>query len=157
MDKIVIFTRPSGSMSTISPAPEYRVKKKDLDDDEFMQHIIDIDLPAGVTDFAVVDLSELPTDRAFRNAWRKNGVNIRVDLPEARTIHQAKIDRIKNREMKPLVDDIVIQQALGNDVTALQAQIQGIQTAVDNVGPNINAAGTPAMLKAVWPAGLPTE
>lgn len=157
MDERIIFEK-NGKVSILSPSLNYRTNRDDLNDAEFFQHLINKDVPESMRASAqVVNLSSIPVDRTFRNAWRKNGVTIQVNLPEAREIHRDKIAGISDREMKALVDEIVIGQALGNDVTALQAQIQGIQTAVDNVGPNINAAGTPAMLKAVWPVGLPTE
>ena len=129
---------------------------EDPTEEDWVTFVAMKDVPVGAS-HSIVEEDTLPTDRTFRGAWKKAGPNINIDLPAARVIHQDHIERIKDREMKLLADQIVIQQALGNDVTALQAGIQGIQTAVDNVGPNINAAGTPAILKAVWPVGLPTE
>ncbi len=157
MDKRIIFDN-NGTLTVLIPSDNYRKRCNDLNDSEFCQHLIKKDIPATMrASAAVVDISAIPNDRTFRDAWKKNGSKIRIDLPEARLIHQDKIDRIKDREMKRIAENIVIQQALGNDITALQDKIQDIQTAIDNVGPNINAAGTPAVLKAVWPVGLPKE
>jgi len=48
---------------TITPAT-YR----DQTDDEFMQWIAAKDVPAGKP-FQIVDVSDIPSDRTFRNAW----------------------------------------------------------------------------------------
>ena len=41
-------------------------------------------LPDGITDYAIIDNSLIPTDRKFRNAWRKNGSNVKEDLTESK-------------------------------------------------------------------------
>jgi hypothetical protein len=48
---------------TVTPAI-YR----DQTDDEFMQWIAAKDVPAGKP-FQIVDVSDIPSDRTFRNAW----------------------------------------------------------------------------------------
>ena len=159
MDDIIIFPNgATGEVHVLNIADEYREQRIDLNDVEFLDHIIDKDVPPLNKLSAVkAKIATLPGDRWFRNAWKKVGTSIQIDMPRAKVIQQAKIDRIKAREVKRIAEEIVIEQALGNDVTALQAEIQGVITAVANVGPNINAAGTPAILKAVWPVGLPTS
>ncbi len=132
-----------------------------MSDSEKIDFYMDKYLPSQVPRNTVkqMDFVALPKkeDIPFGRALRLNGGIFSTDMPTARAVHQERIEAIKDREMKILGADIVIGQALGNDITGLQAQIQGIQTAIDNVGPNIAAAGTPVMLKAVWPVGLPTE
>jgi hypothetical protein len=59
--KRIIYKNPDNSVSIIIPAPEAL---------QFMtiEQIAAKDVPAN-TPYKIVDVSEIPTDRTFRNAW----------------------------------------------------------------------------------------
>jgi hypothetical protein len=61
MNKRIIYKNPDNSVSIIIPAPEAL---------QFMtiEQIALKDVPAN-TPYKIVDVSEIPTDRTFRNAW----------------------------------------------------------------------------------------
>lgn len=158
--KLLVYKRPhDGGVAILTVTPEFIAKNVGLTEDEILDLIQAEDISPTIPTDGIkrMQAAQLPGFAEFRNAWDLVGNTVLIDMPKAKVIHQTKISRIKDREMKILVDDIVIGQALAQDVTGLQSQVQDIQTAVDNVSQNINAAGTPAILKAVWPVGLPTE
>lgn len=59
IDKRIIYENDQGGISIVIPAPGT---------DLTLQEVIDKSVPYGVA-FKVVDQSEIPTDRTFRDAW----------------------------------------------------------------------------------------
>jgi hypothetical protein len=59
MTQRIIFPSDDGGVSVIIPAPESGLT---------IQQIAEKDVPAGKP-FKIVDVSDIPTDRVFRNAW----------------------------------------------------------------------------------------
>jgi len=83
------------------------------------------DVPANVS-FRIVDESEIPTDRTFRNAWKDEG-GIKVDMGKAKDITK---DRLRN-ERKPLLEaqDVAFQRALesGASTAAIVSEKQRLR------------------------------
>lgn len=59
MNKRIIYPTSEGGVAIFVPAPEC-----ELTIEEMAERVV----PAGV-EFKIVDASEIPTDRTFRNAW----------------------------------------------------------------------------------------
>jgi hypothetical protein len=55
----IIYPTPEGGVAIIIPAPECGLT---------IEEIAAKDVPAGVP-FKIVDASDIPSDRTFRNAW----------------------------------------------------------------------------------------
>ncbi len=95
-------------------------------------------LPEGITDYKIVEDSVLPTDRTFRNAWRKDGETVKEDLTESKKLAHEKRRYDRTKEFKPY-DDIVMKQIPGSDTEAAEAERVKIrdkyatmQTSIDN-------------------------
>lgn len=58
-NKRIIFPNDAGGVSIIVPAPDCELS---------LEQIIGKDVPAGKP-YQVVDVSEVPDDRTYRNAW----------------------------------------------------------------------------------------
>ena len=58
-DKRIIYTKDDGSVAIITPADNC---------DLTVEQIQAKDVPSGTTSY-IVNKSEVPTDRSFRNAW----------------------------------------------------------------------------------------
>ena len=90
-----------------------------------IEEVAEKDVPAGVS-FRIVDESEIPTDRTFRNAWKDEG-GIKVDMGKAKDITK---DRLRN-ERKPLLEaqDIAFQRALetGASTAAIVSEKQRLR------------------------------
>jgi hypothetical protein len=59
MNQRIIYPTDDGGVAVIVPAPESGLT---------IQEIAAKDVPAGKP-FKIVDVSDIPTDRTFRNAW----------------------------------------------------------------------------------------
>ncbi len=85
MDKRIIFTNDKGGISIICPAPECGLT---------IEQIAQKDVPAG-KEYKIVDVSEIPLDRTYRNSWE---------------IKEGKIE--ENTLKKKVIDDAVAQKAV---------------------------------------------
>lgn len=61
MDQRIIYPTDNGGVAIIVPAPEYL-------ETHTIQELAAKDVPAGKP-YKIVDVSEIPSDRTFRNAW----------------------------------------------------------------------------------------
>jgi hypothetical protein len=61
MNQRIIYPTDDGGVAVIIPAPEYLV-------DHTIEELAAKDVPAGKP-YQIVDVSDIPTDRTFRNAW----------------------------------------------------------------------------------------
>ena len=59
MNKRIVYPTPEGGVAVIIPAPECGLT---------IEEIAAKDVPAG-KQFEIVDVSDIPEDRTFRNAW----------------------------------------------------------------------------------------
>jgi hypothetical protein len=57
--KRIIYTNDDGGLSILTPAPECELP---------IEEVARKDVPAGVP-YQIVDITDIPTDREFRNAW----------------------------------------------------------------------------------------
>jgi hypothetical protein len=61
MDKIIIYKKQDGGVAIILPTQEYL-------ETHTTEELALKDVPAN-TPYKIVDISEIPSDRTFRNAW----------------------------------------------------------------------------------------
>ena len=61
MNQRIIYPNDDGGVSIIIPAPEYL-------ETHTIEELAAKDVPAGKP-FKIVDVSDIPEDRTFRNAW----------------------------------------------------------------------------------------
>ena len=58
-DKRIVYTQDDGTVAIVIPADNCELT---------VEQIRDKDVPTGKTSY-IIDASEVPTDRTFRNAW----------------------------------------------------------------------------------------
>ncbi len=92
MDKRIIYKNTSGGVSVIIPATDSGLT---------VEEIAAKDVPTGVA-YEIIDTSDLPSDRTFRNAWRKKGRNVSEDVTAAKAIAHEKRRAMRDEEMIPL-------------------------------------------------------
>jgi hypothetical protein len=61
MNKKIIYPTDDGGVAVITPTPEYLA-------DHTIEELAAKDVPVGKP-FKIVDVSDIPSDRTFRNAW----------------------------------------------------------------------------------------
>lgn len=140
-DERIIYTMPDGNVAVVIPTGEIPIDQ-----------VLAKDVPSGMTGL-IVDVSAIPTDRSFRNAWKQNGREIEHDMNKAREIHRNRIRDARAPKLAEL--DIAIQRELekpkpNTSVIAAQKQVLRDITA----SPEIDSATTVEELKAAWDTDL---
>jgi hypothetical protein len=150
--KKIIYTRPDGGVSVVSPAKNINDPLTFTEDDR-IQRALKF-LPPEATNVQVVDEASLPTDRTFRNGWEKTGSGVAVNMNKARDIHRDNMRRAR----APKLVDLDVRYLRADELGDL-AEKQRIATAKQDLrdvtaAPAIDAVQSPDELKAVWPACL---
>lgn len=133
----IIYTRPDGGVSIMSPALDNTIENS-------LRHV-----PEDATNVQIIDSSMVPTDRTFRNAWVAGDGKVEHDMEKCRDLQRDKI-RI---DRKPLLEQLDMEYLRALEVSdkAKQKEIadqkQVLRDATDN--PAIDAATTPEELKEI--------
>ena len=137
MSKIV-YQNPDGGVSVVHPTGAISIE----------------DLPAklGLTDYEIVADDAVPTDRTFRNAWRKDGSSVVENLAAAKEIAHATRRAKREEEFKPH-DDVIAKQIPGADADAAEASRATIRTKYATMQTSIDAASTTAEIKVALNGG----
>jgi hypothetical protein len=91
MSKVIIFTRNDGSMAVVHPA------SASADLTALAAKVV----PVGTT-FRIVELSSLPSERRWRNAWKRSGSSVVIDLEKAKAIREQELLRALEVEALPV-------------------------------------------------------
>lgn len=104
--------------------------------------------------FTVVDESEIPVDRTFRNAWKADCGKITHDMDKCREIHKSKLRELRAPKLSALDVEYMRALELGDSVKmqSIAAQKQALRDVTK--APELTAAKTPDELKAAIPAIL---
>lgn len=102
---------------------------------------------------SIVETTNLPTDRKFRNAWEA-GVNdsIVVNMTKARLIHMNRIRFFRDKKLIQTDADMLKAIELGLDTTTLKTERQRLRDIPQTF--DLTRAITPEELDALWPVGL---
>ena len=104
MSNVVLFMH-EGSLQMLIPAENSNLS---------LQEIINKDIPEGC-EHRIVDSSEIPLDRTFRDAW---DLSLNVDMVKAREIWARKIRVERDRRLKELDVDWLRSFERGDDAEA---------------------------------------
>ena len=125
MNSRIIYTTDEGTVAILIPTDECGLS---------IEEIAAKDVPEG-KEYKIVDVSELSSDRTFRNAWVLDN-EITVDIPKAKVITKNKL----REEIKPLLEaqDILFMQAQesGTDISSIvteKQRLRDITNQVDNM------------------------
>jgi hypothetical protein len=134
MTQVIAYQRPDG-VSIIIPTGEVP-----------LEVVLEKDVPVGVN-YKVIDSSELPSDRAFRNAWIFND-GVEIDLTQAKEIHKNNIRTARKSLLEDL--DVQFQRALetNSDTSGIVEQKVALRDAT--IDPAIESSTTLEELKASW-------
>lgn len=153
--KRIVYTRPDGGMSIVCPAPEFMARFPD--EESALQRVMER-LPADISDITICEVSEIPTDRTFRDAWQRDKTPspdvVGIDMEKARTIHMDRIRERRNAKLQAL--DAPWMRAMGQGDSATASQVEGERQKLRDVPQrfDLKKARTPDELKALWPSEL---
>lgn len=144
MNKRILYTNSQGGLSVIIPAPDAQLHGESEAD--FLARLAAQVVPAGVA-FDVVDVTAVPSDRTFRNAWRKQGAGVTHDMPAAREIAHEKRRTARAAEFAPLD----IGATIPAKAQQAEAARQAVRNKYDAMQAAMDAAPDVAALKALLP------
>lgn len=120
----IIYTRPEdGGVSIIVPTGTVEECIKDV--------------PAGV-EYKIIEGSETPNNRVFRNCWKQEGNKVKEDLVKAKE-HMHKLRREKrSKEFEPF-DEVIMKQIPGKSKDDAEIKRVKIRTKYDDLQVRIDA------------------
>jgi hypothetical protein len=135
MNQVIAYKTPENTVSIVVPTGELSIDE-----------VASKDVPPN-TPYKILNRSELPQDRAFRNAWELNDT-VEINLEKAKEIHKNNIRAARNPLLAEL--DIQFQRALesGSDTSEIVAKKIALRDAT--IDAKISLATTPEELKAAW-------
>lgn len=143
-NKRIVFSLPDGAVGIVCPSRRFLAS---FDTEaQGLQAIVFLDIPADAVDVEEVDVAVLPTDRTFRDAWRRpNGGPIEADMSIAREIQTKRLNVAKLKKARNLLE----RETLGENVALDKTKLAAIDVAAI-----VSGVSTPDDLKAAWPDEL---
>ncbi len=142
MSKRIVYEDANGQVYVVIPAPNCPLT---------VEQIAAKDTPKGVK-YQVVEDTDLPADRTFRNAWQLQGVKkVVVNLPKAKELHKNALRILRKPKLEAL--DLEFMRAVETNDVPQQKVIAAKKQMLRDVTADaaITAAETPEQLKAVLP------
>lgn len=129
MKNVIIYKSNEGGVTIVIPA---------IDSGLTIEEIAVKDVPQG-TDFEIIDISEIPTDRTFRNAWEKNGSSIVHNMNKVKSIAHGKRREMRAKEFAPLDIEATIPAKAQQAEAAREAIRQKYATMQEKIDSATNA------------------
>jgi hypothetical protein len=140
MDQRIIYPTDNG-VAVVIPAPECGLT---------IEQIADKDVPAGKPR-RIVDVSDLPLDRTFRNAWEYSEQGaVEANLDKAKLIAHDARRAARAKEFAPY-DEVIMKQIPGNDAVAAETERQKVRDKYAVLQTQMDAAQTVEELKNLMP------
>ena len=151
--RVRVLCNPDGTVSIVHPAPNSR--KPEESQTEWLNRVFEKATPEGIT-YNDMDISSIPADRTFREAWEVNEDLVTVNMPKARSIHMDRIRALRNQKLSTLDFDYMLAFE-NNDETKMQ-DIAGLKKILRDIPQNfdLTVASTPEELKGMMPDILRT-
>jgi hypothetical protein len=142
MDKIFLINDGTFPIPIFIPVPGMDIER------------IKSKLPVG---YIETTTDQIPQSREFRNAWKREGESVIVDMPAASEIHMNRIREVRDKKLAEL--DIEYMRADEVNDGQLKAQLASQKQALRDLPEtfNLSVATTPEELSAMWPEGLNRE
>lgn len=104
--------------------------------------------------YRIVEDSELPQDRTYRDAWIDNGSSIHCDIERAKKSHLEKVRHARAPLLEQLDRDWMRATGQGNkkEADAVEKRRQVLRDLPTKLG--LDKVSTVEQLKAVWPSEL---
>ncbi len=125
----ILYRNPDGSVAVLIPAPDCGLT---------IEEIARKDLPQDVHVYHLVEDTDIPSDRTFRNAWTLQDGLLGHDMTKCMDLTKARLRAAR----RPLLEaqDVLFQRALetGADTTAIVAEKQRLRDVTKLVTPELS-------------------
>jgi len=137
--KRIIYQNETGGVSIIIPTGELPIEE-----------VAAKDVPEGVP-YEIVDETDIPSDRYFRNAWVMGDCCVEHDLDQCKEIGHDRRRQQRAEEFAPY-DEVIMKQIPGADALAAEAARQEIRDKYALIQDVIEGASTPDEIKTALEA-----
>lgn len=165
MSKIIIIKNNDGTCGIVVPAPDMFIAESktralvpELDgktDEEILAWIAAKDVPEG-KEYRFADLSEIPQDRYFRNAWtdEHDTSTVDINMDKARDIQMSIIRSARDAKLKELDTPALIAISRGDaeGLASIEAEKQVLRDLPGTL--DLTLYATPEDLKQAIPEEL---
>lgn len=143
MAQVLVYTNDEGGVSIVTPVGPISDALKAL--------------PVGISSYSILDDSNLPSDRNFRNAWKATGlgnttVSVGEDITSARELHKTNIRVARTPKLAALDVEFQKAQETSAGITTIVAKKQALRDAPAAAG--IATAANTIELKAQWDTSI---
>ncbi len=157
--KRIVYSRPDGGVSVVSPAPRYiaELVTEGMTEDEAIAIVQAKDVPLNAANIEVMEQTLIPS-REFRDAWEKLALGPpTINMPKARAIQAGKIAVAKTKAVVVLqrrTDQATAEGRTADAITAAddKTAIEGLN--LTTIAIQISGASNPTALSAIWPVEL---
>ncbi len=136
MGQCIIYERPDGGMSVIRPVGDVSAESQ-------VKFV-----PKGAV-YEIVDEDDLPKDRLFRDAWKKNGKTVETDLDAAKEQAHNWRRAKREEEFAPLDKEITINIKAQAKVDQIESHRQAVRDKYDLIQTEIDASADEIGLRSV--------
>tara|TARA_B100000287_G_scaffold416672_1_gene451622 strand:+ start:512 stop:964 length:453 start_codon:yes stop_codon:yes gene_type:complete len=143
MAQVLVYNNDEGGVSIVTPVGPISDALKAL--------------PVGISSYSILDDSNLPSDRNFRNAWKATGlgnttVSVGEDITSARELHKTNIRVARAPKLAALDVEFQKAQETSAGITTIVAKKQALRDAPAAAG--IATAANTTELKAQWDTSI---
>jgi|TARA_S200002703_G_scaffold104832_1_gene90958 hypothetical protein len=139
----IIYTNDNGNMVVITP----------VSTELTVEEIAAKDVPAGKS-YTIVEDSQVPTDRSFRDAWALSDGSIQVEMTKAKDLMRDKIREVRKDLLAS--EDVTFMRAVETADADAQAASAARKQALRDapLASAISNASDVTALKAAWDTSL---
>lgn len=146
--KKIMFTDSLGRLCIMHPVRNTHPEPESLSDEEILQRAMK-GIPQDASDVQIIEESEIPSDRYFRNAWVAGQGTVTHDLEKCKDI-QKEVLRSKRKPRLEALDS-EFMKALESGDSAKQQSVAAEKQRLRDITkhPSLLGALTPEAIKAV--------
>lgn len=126
----LIYTDEDGVLCVVLPEKKERIElvMGPMTDEEYRQHVIDRSIPPGHT-HRVIEVSVLPPDRLFRNAWEDSQPGNQIDIccQKAKEIALVNLRYARDKKLEFLDRKFMIAFERGTDLEVIKTRKQDLR------------------------------
>lgn len=151
----IVYTRSDGALILVHPVAKHKIEEVlgPMTEEDYKLHLLEKSVPPDATNVAIMDASNIPSDRTFRDAWdySVDKSMLVVDMEKARVVHMDGLKRKRKAQLEKLDVDMMREVEASN--TGAQATIAKVKQMLRDMPQtfDLNVYATPDELKNAKP------
>lgn len=135
--KKIIYTRPDGGVSIVSPAPKKDIERMlgSITDKEYEKLVLSKSIPEDAVNVRFIEDQDIPDDREFRDAWvdTEEGSQIDICCARAKDVALNRMRGERNRLLAESDRDFMIKFERGEDLTDVKKKKKSLRDVTEGL------------------------